>query len=206
MSDERRAFACVIPAAGEGRRFGQPKAEAELEDGIRFLDRVIALAAACGAHPIVAVVRPGVHVPTPGVSVDGSATGDQIGSIRRGLARLASSNTRSTLVWPVDHPYVAVATASAVVDGFRRSGAPIVVPIFQGRRGHPVLFARETWLDLMTAADGGARSVVQRHGPAVLEVEVDDPNVLRDVDTRADLLVQGELDTDARTGDQRNDP
>ena len=205
MTADERGFACVIPAAGEGKRFGHPKAEVELEAGVRFLDRVIGLAAACGAQPIVAVVRPGVLVPAPAVPVDGAATGDQIGSIRRGLARLASTGATSTLVWPVDHPYVAVATASAVVDGFRRSGAPIVVPIFQGRRGHPVLFARETWLDLMTAADGGARSVVHRHGSAVLEVEVDDPNVLRDVDTRADLLVQGELETDARTGDQRND-
>jgi CTP:molybdopterin cytidylyltransferase MocA len=203
---EPRTFACVIPAAGEGARFGHPKAEAELAPGVRFLDRVVAIAAGCGADPIVAVVRPGVLVPAPAVQVDGSPTGDQIGSIRRGLARLASSSVRGTLVWPVDHPYVAVATANAVADGFRRSGAPIVVPIFEGRRGHPVLFARETWLDLMTAADGGARSVVHRHGAAVLEVEVDDPNVLRDVDTRADLIVQGETDTDARTGDQRNDP
>lgn len=190
MSDEERgSFACVIPAAGAGTRFGQPKAEAELEPGITFLDRVVASAAASGATPIVAVVRTGLRVPAPAVAVDGSSKGDQLGSIRRGLARLASSGARSALVWPVDHPYVAVTTAQAVVDGYWRSRAPIVVPIFEGRRGHPALFARETWLDLMTAGDGGARSVVHRYGARVLEVVVDDPNVLRDVDTRADLIV-----------------
>jgi CTP:molybdopterin cytidylyltransferase MocA len=115
--------------------------------------------------------------------------GDQLASVRRGLARLASTPARSTLLWPVDHPYVAVTTAQAVVEGYRRSGAPVVVPVYEGRRGHPVLFARETWLDLMTAADGGARSVVHRYGDLVLEITVDDPNVLRDVDTRADLIV-----------------
>jgi CTP:molybdopterin cytidylyltransferase MocA len=183
------SYACVIPAAGAGVRFGAPKASAEIEPGVRFLDRVVALAVESGADPVVAVVAPGVRVPSPALSVDGSAKGDQLASLRRGLARLASTSVRGTLLWPVDHPYVAVTTARALIDGHRRSGSPIVVPIFEGRRGHPVLFARETWLDLMTAADGGARSVVQRYGALVLEVAVDDPNVLRDVDTRADLIV-----------------
>jgi molybdenum cofactor cytidylyltransferase len=187
MNNER--FACVIPAAGAGTRFGEPKAEAEVEPGVRFLDRVIARAVECGASPVVAVVVSGVRVPAPAVSVTGTPKSDQLGSIRRGLAQLASSSVRGALVWPVDHPYVAVTTARAVVDGFQRSGAPIVVPIFEGKRGHPALFSRETWLDLMTAADGGARSVVHRYGDLVLEVAVDDPNVLRDVDTRADLIV-----------------
>jgi CTP:molybdopterin cytidylyltransferase MocA len=187
--DKARPFACVIPAAGVGQRFGGPKAEAEIAPGVRFLDRVVALAVQCGADPVVAVVIRGVHVPESAVAVEGSSKGDQLASVRRGLARLASTPARSTLLWPVDHPYVAVTTAKAVVEGHRRAGAPIVVPVYEGRRGHPVLFARETWLDLMTAADGGARSVVHRYGDLVLEIAVDDPNVLRDVDTRADLIV-----------------
>jgi molybdenum cofactor cytidylyltransferase len=182
-------FACVVLAAGAGTRFGRPKAEAEVESGVRFLDRVVQRASQCGASPVVAVVTPGVRVPAPGVAVEGTSQGEQIGSIRRGLARLASSAVRSTLVWPVDHPYVAVTTAQAIIEGYRRSRAPIVVPIFEGKRGHPALFARETWLDLMTASDGGARSVVHRYAALVLEIVVDDPNVLRDVDTRADLIV-----------------
>jgi molybdenum cofactor cytidylyltransferase len=182
-------FACVIPAAGLGLRFGQPKAETEITPGVRFLDRVVSLALQCGADPIIAVVGPGVRVPGSAVAVEGSPRGDQLASMRRGLARLASNPARSALLWPVDHPYVAVTTAKAVVEGHRRTGAPIVVPVYEGRRGHPVLFARATWLDLMTATDGGARSVVHRYGDLVLEIAVDDPNVLRDVDTRADLIV-----------------
>ena len=190
MTDsEAGPFACVIPAAGMGRRFGGPKAEAEISPGVRFLDRVVALAAQSGAEPVVAVVMPGVRVPREAVAVEGSPKGDQLASVRRGLARLAGTPARSTLLWPVDHPYVAVTTATVVVEGHRRTGAPVVVPVYEGRRGHPVLFARETWLDLMTAADGGARSVVHRYGNLVLEIAVDDPNVLRDVDTRADLIV-----------------
>ena len=182
-------FACVIPAAGLGLRFGQPKAEAEIAPGVRFLDRVVSLALQCGADPIIAVIGPGVRAPGSAVAVEGSPSGDQLASVRRGLARLASNPARSALLWPVDHPYVAVTTAKAVVEGHRGTGAPIVVPVYDGRRGHPVLFARETWLDLMTATEGGARSVVHRYGDLVLEIAVDDPNVLRDVDTRADLIV-----------------
>ena len=91
------------------------------------------------------------------------------------------------LVWPVDHPIVLATSALAVVDAARRTGAPIVVPVHDGKRGHPVWFARETWRELMTVADGGARAVVHAYGARVHEVPVSDAGVRRDIDTKGDL-------------------
>ncbi|WP_459624775.1 nucleotidyltransferase family protein, partial [Burkholderia sp. 3C] len=64
--------------------------------------------------------------------------------------------------------------------------ATIAAPWFDGQRGHPVGFAA-VHRDALAALDGdaGARALLVAH--EVARVEVDDPGVLRDVDTRDDL-------------------
>jgi molybdenum cofactor cytidylyltransferase len=73
------------------------------------------------------------------------------------------------------------------VDAFRRTRAPVVVPLHEGRRGHPAFFARESWLDVMTVEAGGARAVVRAYGARVHEEPVADAGVVRDIDTRSDM-------------------
>jgi len=185
---KQHPFAAIVLAAGAGTRFGGPKVNATLPDGRRFLDVVAEGCITCGADPVIAVVPPGTAVPA-GVRavVNARATDQQIISLRLGLAQLANSSVAGALVWPVDHPFVQATTALAVVDAARRTGAPVVVPVHEGRRGHPVWFAREAWRELMAVADGGARAVVHAHGERVHEVAVEDAGVLRDIDARSDL-------------------
>lgn len=185
-------YACVVLGAGAGTRFGEPKATAELRPGVRFLDAVVGLASAAELDPVIAVVQPGVPVPKPARAVSaGDPRAQQISSLRLGLAQLANTPSVAALVWPVDHPLVTLESVLALIDAHQRTGAPIVLPVYEGRRGHPALFARETWRELMTVAEGGARAVVHAHGAQVLEVAVSDPGVLRDIDTRADLTGGG---------------
>lgn len=187
-AEKKHPFAAVILAAGAGSRFGGPKAHATLPDGRRFLDVVIEGCATCGADPIVAVVPPDTMVPVPARAVvNARATDEQVTSLRLGLAQLANTAAAGALVWPVDHPFALETSAMAVIDAARRTGAPIVVPVTDGGRGHPVWFARETWRELMTVADGGARAVVRAYGARVHEVPVADAGIRRDIDTRADL-------------------
>jgi CTP:molybdopterin cytidylyltransferase MocA len=185
---KKHPFAAIVLAAGAGTRFGEPKAGALLPDGRRFLDVVLEHCATSGADPIIAVVPVGTAVPrfARGV-VNAKPRAEQVTSLRLGLAQLANTNAEGALVWPVDHPFVRAESALAVVDAARRSGAPIVVPVTKEGRGHPVWFARETWRELMTVADGGARAVVRGYGDRVLEVAVGDPGIRRDIDTRDDL-------------------
>ena len=182
------SVACIILAAGAGTRFGEPKVGALLPSGERFLDAVVRTAVEAGAEPIVAVVPAGVAVPAPARAVvNRNARGEQIASLRLGLVQLAGSAVQAALLWPVDHPTVAGASVTAIVEAFRRGGAPVVVPTFEGRRGHPALFARELWYELMTVEAGGARAVVHAHAPQVHEIPVPDAGVVRDIDTRSDL-------------------
>lgn len=184
--------AAVIVGAGAGIRFGEPKAGALLSDGRRFIDAIAEACAAAGLSPIVAVVPPEIPVSTGVTAVaNPDAAGEQVTSVRRGLMRLANTPVTAAIVWPVDHPFVTVESVLAILDTARKTGAPIVVPEFDGRRGHPVYFHRDTWRELLTVADGGARAVVRAYGTRVAHAEVQDPGVLRNIDTRADLGVDG---------------
>ncbi len=187
-AEKEHPFAAIVLAAGAGVRFGEPKVNALLPDGRRFLDVVVEHCVTSGADPVLVVAPPGVMVPDGArVVVNPRATAEQVISLRLGLAQLANTSVGGVLVWPVDHPFAQATSALAVVDAAQRTGAPIVVPVHEGKRGHPVWFARETWRELMTVADGGARAVVHAYGARVVEVPVSDTGVRRDIDTSDDL-------------------
>ncbi len=87
-------------------------------------------------------------------------------------------------MWPVDQPHVLVRTVEVLLEEFRRSGSPIVIPVHRGRRGHPVLFGRPVFEELLGASqDLGARAVVRADAGRVREVPVADAAVLEDIDT-----------------------
>jgi molybdenum cofactor cytidylyltransferase len=123
--------------------------------------------------------------------INDKARGEQIQSLRLGLARLVSVPVTGALAWPVDHPYVDAASVDAIIEAAKRTRAPIVLPVFEGRRGHPVYFARDCWRELATVRDGGARTVVHLHSSELVEVPVVNIGVVRDIDHRADMNEQG---------------
>jgi CTP:molybdopterin cytidylyltransferase MocA len=74
-----------------------------------------------------------------------------------------------------------------LVAAYHRTRAPVVRPVYRGRHGHPVVFARNIWPALKAAPAGeGARAVVRALGDAVCDIEVDDAGVTIDVDTPED--------------------
>jgi CTP:molybdopterin cytidylyltransferase MocA len=185
-----RAFAVagLIVGAGAGKRFGGPKAVATLSDGRRFVDSACETARDAGLSPLVTVLPPGVAAPAGVINVvNAKADGEQVVSVRLGLSQLANTTVIGVVIWSVDHPFVTLESVLAIIDGARRTGAPIVRPQFDGEHGHPVFFHRDTWRELMTVADGGAREVVHAYGVRVAHVDVRDRGVLRDIDLPSDL-------------------
>lgn len=188
MSDRSTSasVACIVLGAGAGKRYGGPKADARLPDGTRFVDRIAAVASEAGAGLIITVLPPGIGRPLGTTVVRGDPDAEQIASLRLGLAQLANTPVTGVLVWPVDHPHVARETVVAVIDAFGGTRAPIVIPTFGGRRGHPSIFARETWRELMTVERDGARGVIHAYEARVVEVDVSDDAVLRNMNTTSD--------------------
>ena len=89
-------------------------------------------------------------------------------------------------IWPGDMPAIRTETALHAIS-VARPGR-IVVPTFDGRRGHPVVFSREFRDDLLLLrGDSGARLILERYPEAVDMIAVSDPGILFDVDTTDDL-------------------
>jgi molybdenum cofactor cytidylyltransferase len=83
----------------------------------------------------------------------------------------------------VDHPAVSSETIRKLLVSFLTSRASVVIPTYQGQRGHPVLISRTLFAELLALGPHeGANSVIRKHRDETRFVEVDDPGVLLDVD------------------------
>jgi molybdenum cofactor cytidylyltransferase len=109
-------------------------------------------------------------------------------SIVAGLGAVGENpDVKGVLLLPVDHPDVTSAVVDLLIDRFAETPQPVILPVHNGRRGHPVLFSRTVFDELLRAPETvGARQVVWDHQNDLLEVEVSDPGIGRDVDTPED--------------------
>ncbi len=115
----------------------------------------------------------------------------QLSSLKCALAATAP-DVGAIIVHLADHPLVQPSTFRAVADEYIARRAPIVIGRHAGRRGHPVLFAREVFQELLDAPEEqGARFVVNANPARVVYVDVDDPGVTLDLDTPEDLARVG---------------
>ena len=107
-----------------------------------------------------------------------------ISSLRLALA-WAGDNAEGLLTLPVDHPLVSVSTFEKI-----RSKAHhdvIVIPVYDGRRGHPTWWGRDYWENLKSSiADGGARAILHMPDASILELPVDDEGILHNINTPQD--------------------
>lgn len=188
MGGELRV-AGVVPAAGASARMGRPKALLDA-GGRTFVSAVAEALALGGCDPVMVVVGPGeeevarlARQAGAWAVVNAHPGEGPITSVRLALAAVPVDVAAIALL-PVDHPTVAAETVAAVLQGFRRGAAPLAIPVFQGRRGHPTVFARALFPALLDPSlTGGARTVVHAHLAGAALVEVDDPGVVADIDT-----------------------
>jgi molybdenum cofactor cytidylyltransferase len=108
-----------------------------------------------------------------------------IGSIRASIRAVESQPIEALIVWPVDFPHVRVDTIQALMNRFEKGDEPeIVVPECEDKGGHPVIFRRTVFDELLSAPDSvGARTVVRRDASRVARVLVTDHAVIDSVNT-----------------------
>lgn len=113
-------------------------------------------------------------------SLPGSEMAD---SARKGLSAADPSST-GIIIYPSDCPLVKPETISALANEHDRSPHRIIIPVHNGKRGHPALFPRE----MINELSGGItlRDVINRKPDRTLFVPVPDRGILVDVDTEED--------------------
>ncbi len=104
-------------------------------------------------------------------------------SIAAGLRELDAKADAVMLVL-ADQPFIDSQTIDKLLDEFGKHDRGIAFPAYRGKRGHPVIFSRR-YIDelLKLKGDAGAKELIERHPDDILEVPVDSPGILRDIDT-----------------------
>jgi molybdenum cofactor cytidylyltransferase len=156
---------------------------------------VVSILRAGGVADVIVVVAPGDEAvaaeiqsltPPPRTVENPDVDRGQLSSLLVGLNVADRPGVRGLLVMPVDIPLVRVDTVEAVLRTFATASVPIVRAAHRGRHGHPVVFGRSVFGELRAADPAlGARAVIRAHAASTLDVEVDDPGVLRDIDDPA---------------------
>ena len=189
------ALAGVVLAAGASERMGRPKALLDFRGrpfAVRILEALEALdlkARVVVLGPDAPRIRPALATHDCIIVENPDVAGGAIASLRAVLAALEPVRPTGLVAWPVDLPHVRVATVELLLETYRRSRAPAVIPRFAERRGHPVIWDQALFAELATspaATRHGARAVLLAHEQDLVTVTVDDPAVIDDLNTPAD--------------------
>ena len=181
-------ISAILLAAGESRRMGKLKqlmplgGRGILEHSIDNLlgSRVgeVIVVLGCEAEVLVKKVatRP-VRIAMNSAYQEGMST-----SIARGLA-LVDDRVGAVMLALADQPFIDSHVINRMIDEFDTHNKGIVIPVYKGRMGHPIIFTIKYKGELlMLSGDTGGRAIIDQHLDDVLEVAVGSEGICIDID------------------------
>lgn len=178
----------VLLAAGASRRFGSNKLLHHIEAGVSVLDRSYHAASILHATPLLVIsddpaLRAHCEERSYPYVINAQAEQGMAGSIVCGVR--ATAGAGGWAICLADMPCIRQQTMVQLRETW--DGERILLPRYQQQAGHPVIFPRAYFAQLTALkGDQGARRIVQ-YSDAVMYLDVEDPGVLLDIDTPADL-------------------
>jgi CTP:molybdopterin cytidylyltransferase MocA len=188
----------VVPAGGHSTRMGRPKLALPL-GGRTVLEHVVASLRDGGVDHVLVVVGPHVPELVPLAEAAGAdvcrlpeATADMRATVECGLRWLEGLYypwpDDAWLLAPADHPALDPGVVRALCECYEgRPSQSILVPVCDGRRGHPTLISWQHVPGILAHRAGqGINTYLQLHTSEIREVPVTDASVLHDLDTPED--------------------
>ena len=199
-------LAAVILSGGASSRMGSPKALLAYQ-GRPFLEHLLEIT----VHPKIGVRRIvlGAHAEAIAKNIvldaDEIVINDdwekgQLSSIQAAIRSLSAATggtakdgaergTDGLLLCLIDHPLISGDLVDGLIEQFYAARTKIVLPKYEGRRGHPVIFPAALYDELLHApADKGARAVVWAHAADVLEVPTNEEGCVLNLNDPETLL------------------
>jgi molybdenum cofactor cytidylyltransferase len=192
-TQQRSAVSAIVLAAGMSARMGSTKQL--LRMGNRsLLETVIENLRKSAVDEIVLVLGFSAETIRQEVSLDGvrvvvnDAYREGMGkSLRVGVSSV-DPHADAALVVLADQPFVQPRTIDHLISQYHERKPQIVIPMYEGFRGNPVLLDRSVFAEAMgLTGDIGCRAMFGSHSENILKVRVDDVGILLDVDTKSDF-------------------
>lgn len=184
----------VVLAAGTSTRFETGNKLLTPVDGTPIVRQVATTACEAALDDVVAVT--GHEADAVAAALDGlplstlhneEYADGQSTSVRCGIAYARDADWDAAAFLLGDMPFVRSETVTQLCSEYRGGAGSIVVPRYEGKRGNPVLFGEQHFGTLADiSGDRGGRELIMEHDDTQF-VETDDPGVLQDIDSEADL-------------------
>jgi molybdenum cofactor cytidylyltransferase len=182
----------IILAAGESKRMGFPKMLLKF-NGMTMIENVIEHVAESDTDGILVVLGAGgdelvglVRKFDVKYCYNENYREGMLSSVQCGFKNLPS-DAEAVMVFQGDQPFVSPSVIDSVIGAYRSSSKGIIIPVHNGKRGHPLLLDGKYRAEIDSLdPDVGLRSITVIHSEDVLEVETTDPGILRDFDTPED--------------------
>ena len=182
-------IAGLILAAGESSRMGVDKALLVYR-GRTFLETIVDNLKDAGIERVTAVlghhaeeIQRALKLQNIEIIIHRDYLRGQTSSLQAGLRALMNAELEAILLCLVDHPAVSSEVMKKLLASLRESGAPVVIPIFKGKKGHPIVISRVLFQELLDlGSDQGANTVIQKYRDSTCFTEVSEEGILLDVD------------------------
>ena len=113
---------------------------------------------------------------------------EMLSSIQCGLGAV-KPQAQAALICLGDQPQVQVGSVQLILQEYESTGASLILPSYQMKRGHPWLVARELWNEILEMkSPESPREFLNRHAKEIKYINVDTPSILADLDTPEDYL------------------
>lgn len=182
----------IILAAGESKRMGKLKPLLQFKDKT-FLEQIISVLKLSDVDRITVVL--GAEAETIKESIDLSGTSvvvnknyqrEQLSSLIVGIEDIPEE-TEAILLCLVDTPFITKEVVNKIISKFKETDSPIIVPVFNKERGHPTLFSKSLFSELVNAPkEQGARYVLYSNEEKILELETAESGILIGINTPED--------------------
>jgi len=182
----------IVLAAGESRRMGSPKMTLPYE-GVTIIERVLENVLASDVEKVVTVLGSNREEVLKVIEkfhvqhcFNNNFKDGMLSSVKCGFEFLPG-DFRAAMVFLGDQPMVETTVINKMIKAYNESGKGILVPVFENKRGHPLIADKKYRDEIINLDDSeGLKGLLRSHPDDLLEVDTENPSVLKDIDTRED--------------------
>ena len=197
----------IILAAGESKRMGRPKMLLPWENST-ILETVVWKALSSRSEGVLVVLgadrnkieRLIWRAPVRSVYNEDFAKG-MLSSVRTGLKNIPAK-AEAAVIALGDQPHIPQESFDLLIDSYKTSEKGILLPTFRGRRGHPILIDMKYREEIFQMEESlGLKGILRAHPDDILEVPINDPGILKDIDTAEDYnsMLSGDSENEKKS-------